>query len=472
MSLRIGDTVGDYVILEELGSGGAGQVFKVEHIITRRHEAIKVLAGTTQSVRESFQQFLQEIRLQASLRHPNIAQVHNAFWTGEHLIMVMELLDGAPLERLMQQSRIPLEDGVAILRQVLSALTAAHAHGVVHRDVSPSNIFVGRDGHVKLTDFGLAAMTADLRTTPNGSFLGSFHYMSPEQVRGAGPVDERSDVYSCGAVLYELVTGHTAFNYDNAFSLMRAHVEQTPLTPRSMNPNIPPALDEIAMRAMAKEPERRFASAQEFRDALDALDPFTLCLAAAGVVDEAPVEAAPAAQVATPPRATRWKLAAGLILGALLAMAAGFAALRWPVSAPPPPPVIAPPPLEAAPVEPPPLVEPPLPVPPPPALDRPAPAKPVRRTSRPVHRYALTPAAAPEPAKSTITETPPKVEAPPGMPAAALSPAVVIAPPAAPTVSTTPPSERKGGVRRFFQRINPLRRKPADAPKPETPSQP
>ena len=283
---RVGDTVGDYVILEELGAGGAGQVFKVEHTITRRREALKVLAGTTQSARDGFLRFLGEIRLQAGLTHPDIAEVHNAFWTGDDLVMVLELLEGSALERVMSNQRIPLEDGVAIARQVLCALAHAHAHGVIHRDVSPSNIFVTDRNKVKLTDFGLATMVEDRRVTPNGSFLGSFHYMSPEQVRGNGPFDARTDVYSCGAVLYEILTGRKPFDYDNAFSLMRAQVEQQPLPPVSINPNLPPELNGIVLRALAKDPAERFPSASEFRDALDALDPFTLCLATAGVTEE------------------------------------------------------------------------------------------------------------------------------------------------------------------------------------------
>ena len=345
---RIGDTIGDYVILEDLGVGGAGQVFKVEHTITRRREAMKVVAGGTQSAREGFQRFLREIQLHAALGHPNIAEVHNAFWSGEALAMVMELLEGEVLERLMARRRIPMDEGVAIARQLLGALAHAHAYGIIHCNISPSNIYITDRNKVKLTDLGLATMVEDLRATQCGASLGSFHYMSPEQVRGNLPLDARTDIYSCGVVLYEILTGRKPFNYDNAFSLMRAQVEQQPLPPFSINPMLPPELNYIVLRALAKNPEERFPSATAFRDALDALDPFTLCLASVGVVEEPDIEEKPARpSLVTLPKPThsqtgrsaggrtkllspgQWQYAAVATVATILAFGVRFGSSHW-----------------------------------------------------------------------------------------------------------------------------------------------
>jgi serine/threonine-protein kinase len=511
MSFRIGEIVGDYTILEELGSGGSGRVFKVEHNITRRKEAMKVLAGTTQTVRDTFLRFLQEIRLQAALAHPGIAEVHNAFWTGDHLVMVMELVEGDSLESLVAAGRLPLEESVSIIQQVLAALSHAHAQRVVHRDVSPSNIFVTRDRRVKLTDFGLAAMTEDLRSTQNGAFLGSFHYMSPEQVRAIGPVDARSDIYSCGVVLYEMVTGRKPFNYDNAFSLMQAHVEQTPLPPVSINPNIPAGLSEAILKAMEKDPANRFASAAAFRDALEALDAFALCLATAGLSDDRAPELQPVGddEITTAPssrdvrefraiperRYLRAAIAA--VLGVLLALAAGVASLSrlrkaqdgppaaegavTPVMNPSGLPVVPPPPPPPMSVPPPPYSAATPQAQPMPRIRATAESKPTeRRRTDPADRDASSaapplPVAVPPPTPFAAPDPTPLIEAPPLIAAPGVS--SVPGPPVdavvVPTPPPPPPSEkaepaRPRGVRGFFGRIlNPGRRKPGEKT-PET----
>jgi serine/threonine-protein kinase len=164
MSFAIADTVGPYRILEELGRGAAGRVFKVEHNITQRLEAMKVLERGRPNAPELAERSLREIRLQARLDHPNIAAIHNAFWAGEDLVLVMELIEGCSLRRLLEAGRIPLPAAIDYACQALSALAYAHARGVIHRDVSPSNMMVGSDGALKLTDFGLAKGPADVRS--------------------------------------------------------------------------------------------------------------------------------------------------------------------------------------------------------------------------------------------------------------------------------------------------------------------
>ena len=271
MSFAAGETVGDYRIMGMLGSGGVGEVFRVEHTLTQRQEAMKVLAGGRLGAGEEAQRFLREIKLQASLNHPNIAAVHHAFWMNEDLVMVMELVEGATLRSLLKAGRIPLQSALNFASQVLDALAYAHQHSVVHRDVTPSNIMITPAGGVKLTDFGLAKTTSDPRLTQTGAVMGSLYYMSPEQVRAAATLDARTDVYSLGVVLYEMATGSRPFEADNPFSLMQAHVQQAPAPSREVDPSLPRELDEILLTALAKEPERRFSSAGSFRDSVENL---------------------------------------------------------------------------------------------------------------------------------------------------------------------------------------------------------
>jgi len=267
MNFSIGDTVGDYRILEELGRGGMGRVFKVEHAITRRLEAMKVLEGGRPDEPEQAARSLREIQLQAKLGHRNIAAVHNAFWADEHLALIMELIDGCSLRRLLEAGPLPLATAVDYACQALSALSYAHAHGVIHRDVSPANMMISPSGVLKLTDFGLAKGPADMRVSLSGAPLGSLNYMSPEQVRGA-QADASSDIYSLSVVLYELTTGKKPFDGDSAFSIMVNQTGQPPVPPREIKPNLPPALNRSILRALEKDPGRRFPSAEEFLQAL------------------------------------------------------------------------------------------------------------------------------------------------------------------------------------------------------------
>jgi serine/threonine-protein kinase len=268
MQLQPGQIVGEYRVLEPLGSGGTGRVFKVEHLVTKRQEAMKLLLAGGAATPEQVQRFEREIRLQATLRHPNIAPVYNAFFHNQCLFMVMELLEGTSLERLIEGGMLPLDRALSIMQQVLSALDHAHSRGVLHRDISTANIMVGARDEVKLTDFGLAIHREDVRITASGTPVGSYYYMSPEQVRGREGLDPRTDLYSCGAVLYEMVTGRKPFMYADAFSLMEAHTQEEPLPPRQLQPSLPPALETVILRAMAKDRTVRYATAAEFLEAL------------------------------------------------------------------------------------------------------------------------------------------------------------------------------------------------------------
>jgi serine/threonine protein kinase len=270
MSFQIGDTVGTYRIINRLGSGGMGDVYQVEHAVTGRMEAMKVLAADASNTSEQDQRFLREIQLQAGLTHPNIAAVHNAFRENGHLVMIMELIEGSSLRSLLERQRLPLAACIDYACQALAALDYAHAHGVVHRDISPANMIVTEDGTLKLTDFGLAKSQHNMRLTETGALLGSLYYTSPEQVKGSISFDIRSDIYSLGAVLYEMTTGRKPFYSENPYTVMMAHVEQKPELPTAFNPGLPRVLDEILLKALEKDPRERFQSAELFRFALEA----------------------------------------------------------------------------------------------------------------------------------------------------------------------------------------------------------
>ena len=271
MSFEIGESIGTYKIVAAIGSGGMGEVFQVEHEITRRVEAMKILVTELSSTPEQGQRFLREIQLQARLDHPNIATVHNAFWERGHLVMIMELIRGNSLKTLLDNSQLSLPVSLDYACQALAALDYAHANGVVHRDISPGNMIVTEDGTLKLTDFGLAKSPRDVRLTQTGTLIGSLYYTSPEQVRGHTQIDARADIYSLGAVLFEMATGAKLFASDNPFTLMLAHVEQPAPAPSEVRPGLPAALDEILLKALDKDPEKRFQSAELLRCALEGL---------------------------------------------------------------------------------------------------------------------------------------------------------------------------------------------------------
>jgi serine/threonine protein kinase len=271
MSFRIGDTIGAYKIVASLGSGGMGEVFQAEHTVTQRIEAMKILSADPAGTPDRDQRFLREIQLQARLNHPNIAVVHHAFWQDGHLIMIMELIEGDSLRSILDRGKLPLTAALDYSSQALRALDYAHARGVVHRDISPSNMIVTADGTLKLTDFGLAKSHTDIRLTQTGAIVGSLYYTSPEQVQGNAPVDIRADIYSMGALLFEMATGAKVFNCDKPFSLMQAHVEQPPPRASEVFPGLPPTLDDILVKALDKDRDKRFQSAELFRCALDSV---------------------------------------------------------------------------------------------------------------------------------------------------------------------------------------------------------
>src|SRR5882724_10365092 len=270
MTFQVGDRIGDYEILSVLGAGGMGKVYKVRNVISERVEAMKVLLPNLQSDPDLADRFMREIKVQASLDHPNIAGLHTAQRVDNQLLMFMEFVEGVGLDQQMHAGPIPLEKGIEYISQVLSALAYAHARGVVHRDIKPANMMLTPPGTIKLMDFGIAKMSADPKLTQTGHTVGSLYYMSPEQINGAA-IDPRSDLYSLGVSLYEIVTGTRPFKGDSDFSIMAAHLNSNPVPPLQIDPKLPSMLSEIVMMSIARDAAQRFQSADAFRNALQSL---------------------------------------------------------------------------------------------------------------------------------------------------------------------------------------------------------
>jgi len=279
MAFRVGDTVEGYLIEAVLGEGGMGQVFRVHNMITDRREAMKIVLPRREADEQRPERFLREIRVLASLDHPHIVGLRTALRVGDEVAMIMELVDGVSLaDRL--RTGVYLTDGIRYISQVLDALGYAHTRGVIHRDVKPPNIMVTNSGVAKLTDFGVAYYSDDRTLTASGAAVGSLYYMSPEQVRG-DPVDGRSDIYSAGATLYELVTGKHAIRGESSFAVMNGHLHDKPLPPDEVNPAVPRSVSDAILHALAKRPADRFQAASEFQAALDTALPKTATIVTA-----------------------------------------------------------------------------------------------------------------------------------------------------------------------------------------------
>ena len=263
----VGQSVGDYQVLSILGLGGMGKVYKVRNVISDRAEAMKVLLPDLTAHQSLADRFLREIRLLASLNHPNIAALRTALTYENQLVMIMEFVEGETLANRIARAPISTAEAVNYSEQILSALSYAHKHNIIHRDIKPANMMLTPQGVVKLMDFGIARSGTDGSLTSTGTTLGSLNYMPPEQVRGES-ADARSDLYSFGISLYELLTGKLPFQGDSQYSLMTAQLNQQPPSPISLRADVPPALNEIILMAMAKEPADRFQSADAFCNAL------------------------------------------------------------------------------------------------------------------------------------------------------------------------------------------------------------
>jgi eukaryotic-like serine/threonine-protein kinase len=263
----VGQRLGDYEILGILGAGGMGKVYKVRNTISDRVEAMKILLPDLAGQKDLADRFLREIKVLASLNHPNIAALRTALTLDNQLVMIMEFVDGVTLSSRLHQGAIPPALAVRYIDQVLDALSYAHKQNIIHRDIKPANMMLTPDGSVKLMDFGIARSASDRSLTLTGTTLGSLNYMPPEQVKG-DPADNRSDLYSLGVSLYEMVTGQLPFQADSNYAMMAAHLQEVPKPPIVLRPGIPQALNQIIVMALAKDPGQRFQSADAFRGAL------------------------------------------------------------------------------------------------------------------------------------------------------------------------------------------------------------
>jgi serine/threonine-protein kinase len=263
----VGQHIGDYEILSILGVGGMGKVYKVRNVISDRVEAMKILLPDLSSNQGLAERFLREIRLLAALNHPNIAALRTALTHENQLVMVMEFVEGETLANRLARAPLSTAEAVNYADQVLAALSYAHKQNIIHRDIKPANMMLTPEGVVKLMDFGIARSSTNGSLTSTGTTLGSLNYMPPEQVRGEA-ADARSDIYSFGVSLYEMLTGKLPFRGDSQYSLMTAHLNQEPPAPITLRSDLPPELNEIILMSIAKDPANRFQSADAFRAAL------------------------------------------------------------------------------------------------------------------------------------------------------------------------------------------------------------
>ena len=261
-SIKPGMFINDrYEIIDKVGSGGMANVYKAKCHRLNRYVAIKVLKSEFSSDTNFIKKFRAEAQSVAGLSHPNIVSVYDVGDDDGLHYIVMELVEGITLKRFIERKqRLEIKDAVGIAIQICQGMEAAHNHHIIHRDIKPQNIIISRDGKVKVADFGIAKAASSFTLTQDGE--GSVHYLSPEQARG-GYSDERSDIYSLGVTMYEMLTGQVPFSGDNNVSVVLLHLqsEATPVT--VLNPNVPHSVDMIVQKCMQKKPERRYQNVAE-----------------------------------------------------------------------------------------------------------------------------------------------------------------------------------------------------------------
>lgn len=265
-------TFGNYELLQELGRGGMGVVFRARHRSLNADVAVKMIRSSQLATPEEVRRFYQEARAAAGLHHSHIVKVHDVGECDGQHYLAMDLVDGPTLADLTRDGRpAEPERAAEIMADVSRAVAYLHSKGIVHRDLKPSNILLNSEGVPHVTDFGLAKLLSDdSRQTTTGTIIGTPSYMAPEQAGGhSGRVTARSDVYSLGAILYELMTGRPVFQEDNPLDTLLCVLEREPLLPRRLNPQVPGDLEQICLRCLEKDPARRYESASALADDLE-----------------------------------------------------------------------------------------------------------------------------------------------------------------------------------------------------------
>jgi serine/threonine protein kinase len=297
---EVGSTVDGYEFLAILDNSTNGVSYKVRNVSAQRLEILKVLACHSEYSLESEERFVREAHVHARLVHPHIICFYRAAILQERLVMTAEFVEGVTLAQRLEAGPRFWREGLDCASQVLSALGYAHSHAVMHRHVTPENIILTQEGPVKLTGFDLAKGLKDKKLTDLGVVVGEAKYMSPEQVKGLQVFDIRSDIYSLGVVLFEAVTGVAPFESKSQFDLMLAHVKSVPAPPSRINPSIPSEVDSIILKALEKEPAKRFQSADEFRSAITGVMQKVLPVSGVTAVPTVAQHPAPVAQEPPP----------------------------------------------------------------------------------------------------------------------------------------------------------------------------
>lgn len=390
----IGRRIGSWVLERELARGGVGTVFLARHAELNNPAAVKAVTGLPGVDSELAKRFEDEARLQAGLQHPHVARVYDFLEQDGVWFLVMELLPGGSLAEILEDGfSPPVQTAVSWVRQALAGLGHAHAKGIYHRDVKPGNLLLDEEGRIRVSDFGIARKVAAARRTRTGTTIGTFEYMSPEQLESLTKADHRSDVYSTGAVLYELLAGRPPFIGDGPSQVLRSRlIEPAPPPLRELRPDIDPRLEAVVQRAMALQPEERFQSAEELREALALFDAPERVLVAGVAPEVRPI--APASPPGKDRPASSRRRWLPILIALLIAVPLGTVlwlsgpepdpgtfdpgpAIPGPkprIEPPDPPPVPRPPPQPSQPPQPPPVVpepQPPLPKPPPPPREVP-----------------------------------------------------------------------------------------------------
>ncbi|MDD5947718.1 MAG: Stk1 family PASTA domain-containing Ser/Thr kinase [Oscillospiraceae bacterium] len=260
---------GRYEIVERIGEGGMADVYRANDVVDGKPVAVKILKKEFAENEEFLRRFRNESKATALLNHPNIVKIYDVGFSDRIQFIVMEYIDGITLNEYIEQSDVlDWRDAVHFVTQILRALQHAHSKGIVHRDIKPQNIMMLRDGTIKVMDFGIAKFAREEGKTGTDKAIGTVHYISPEQARGAA-TDAKSDLYSVGVMLYEMLTGKKPFDHENPVSVAVMHMQADPKRPRSIRADIAPGLEEIILKAMQKDPADRYQSARDMMDDLE-----------------------------------------------------------------------------------------------------------------------------------------------------------------------------------------------------------